>query len=156
MALLRSVGFFNEDYHSYGIDPDLTASVLCVGKQVVMTKQISVLHHRIISNPKARKEALAKSHQIYREKFAFLGSTSVRLSLRTSIRRFLLKGLFIGVADKSNRWGLNRRDREILRKGSFFSYWDPFHFLYREYHLVQQIPNQLLQSVRNPYRHLLE
>ena len=47
LDLLRSVGFFNEDYYSYNIDPDITASVLCTGKKVVMTKKISVLHHRI-------------------------------------------------------------------------------------------------------------
>src|SRR5574341_384263 len=44
--LLRAVGYFNEMYRSYTIDTDLTTSVLCAGTSVVMTKNLSVLHHR--------------------------------------------------------------------------------------------------------------
>ena len=44
--LARRVGFFNESYRSYMIDPDLTASILCTGHKVVMTRQVAVLQQR--------------------------------------------------------------------------------------------------------------
>ena len=42
----RQIGFFNEGYRAYMVDPDLTASMLCTGYRVVMTKAVAVLHHR--------------------------------------------------------------------------------------------------------------
>ncbi len=45
-ALGHQIGFFNEGYRSYMIDPDITASILCTGHRVVMTRAVAVLHHR--------------------------------------------------------------------------------------------------------------
>ena len=86
--LLRSVGYFNEDYRSYTIDPDLTASVLSAGKAVVMTKQISVLHHRTWDqdgnfDDRARREMGGIDNPaIYSKKFRYLDVPPVALSPR--------------------------------------------------------------------------
>ena len=86
--LLKSIGFFNENYRSYMIDPDLTASVLCTGKKVVMTKRISVLHHRgwNLKMSYHEKQSLEtgkiNNPKIYLKKFRFLerdGSFSLRV-----------------------------------------------------------------------------
>lgn len=44
--LMKEVGGFDEDFIDYGIDVDLTAKILLSNKSVVLTKKVSVLHHR--------------------------------------------------------------------------------------------------------------
>jgi GT2 family glycosyltransferase len=75
---LRSVGYFNESYRAYMIDPDLTASILCTGKSVVLTKSISILHHREwaenvdVKDKIKREQGGINNKRIYMEKFSFL------------------------------------------------------------------------------------
>lgn len=76
MRDLKKTGFFNESYHFYMIDPDLTASFLSLGKKVVLTKSISVLHHRewAVKNQDDLKSSKNKEENraIYVSKFSFL------------------------------------------------------------------------------------
>lgn len=154
--LLQPLGYFNEDYRSYGIDPDLTASVLCAGKAVVMTKQVSVLHYRAPTDQKKRREELDEYKNIYHQKFKFLVASTKSHESQKKLRKLILTWLFRGAKGNSNRLGLNKRDRKVLLRGSFFSWTDVFVHLLREFYLVQRVPPELLRVDGNPYRHLLD
>lgn len=156
---LRSVGYFNEDYPSYLIDPDLTASILCTGKNVVMTKSVCILHHRewIAQSPQASIAARMKGIDhglIYRKKFAFLS----RLSISEKIRRRMGFLLYSKWMEKfvSNLFGLNARDWQNLRKGRFISFLDPLKNKSKLYHNEQHISRNILLRDGNIYKHLLK
>jgi len=162
MKLLRAVGFFNESYHSYTIDPDLTASVLCAGKDVVMTKKVSLLHHREWSEHLSGEDAKAlvkrnmkgiDNKRIYHEKFKFLEiapgqRTRRKIRLRRLLQRcLLLNGLGLG---------LSREDWRNFSRGRFVPLMDPWKNRRHSYHLVQRIPRNLLMVPTNPYKHLVD
>lgn len=157
--LARSIGFFNEDYAMYMIDPDLTASVLCTGKKVVMTKPVSILHYPVwaVSGRSEIKAARFKGvdhFDIYRRKFSFL--TGHLFSERITRRlRYLLKSPFIASVF-SRALKLNSRDIKNLRESRFISPFDPIKTIRKPYHNVQQIPFPLLMREKNPYRFLVE
>ncbi|MBI4539322.1 MAG: glycosyltransferase [Gemmatimonadetes bacterium] len=163
--LLAAVGYFNEAYRSYTIDPDLTASVLCTGKWVVMTKRIAVLHHRgwegngRAESVSAREATLARNLGIYREKFRFLADGVSRSALRDGLKartgRIVGRVLFKGVEPRGVRFGLNRRDWYNITYGRFIRLTDSLENRGRPYHLVQRMPRWLLRSEGNPYRHLV-
>jgi GT2 family glycosyltransferase len=156
--LARRVGFFNEDYRSYMIDPDLTASVLCTGARVVMTRDVAVLHHREWSEREgdekvAREMGGIDNFAIYRRKFAFLAATStIGVRVRERILRCTWRILFLGTSPDSKRFRLNRRDWMNLAGGRFISLLDPIVHAGRPFHLAQQISSSRLASAGNPYR----
>lgn len=159
MDTLRSVGYFNEDYPSYLIDPDLTASILCAGKKVVMTKSVCILHHRewIAQSPQASIAARMKGidhGMIYRNKFAFLS----RLSISERISRRMGFLLYSTWMEKfiSRLFGINARDWQNLRKGRFISFLDPLKNKSKPYHNEQRIPWNILLRDGNLYKHLLK
>jgi len=158
-SLLRSVGYFNEDYRTYTIDPDLTASILSSGKGVVLTKQIGVHHHRAElgeEQQEMRKRELLNNLPIYREKFKFLEASSyLSFGWRRKIRKALLNFLYIPLSRKLRRFELSERDQTNLLKGRFIRPMDPLDNMFRQYYLVQKIPRKLLLSSSNPYRHLV-
>jgi len=153
--LLAKLGYFNEEYRSYGIDPDLTAAVLCSGKKVVMTKKVSVLHYREPTDQDKRRKELENYKAIYRQRFQFLGLNSRLQQLRLNIRFFMLKNLFRRAKADTLRFGMNRHDRKNLIKCNFIRWADPFFCWSLDHHLVQKIPTSLLLNKTNPYRHLL-
>jgi glycosyltransferase involved in cell wall biosynthesis len=163
--LLRAVGYFNECYYTYGIDPDLTASILCTGKQVVMTKQICVLHHRakfgdrnVEIGEEFTPSVFRKDWKIvYHQKFKFLDSSIVASEKpKTWLNRHLKPILFPPEKKNSSRFGINHRDWRNIIKGKFISSIDLLKNLFRPYYLVQRIPSSLLTSDANPYRELLD
>lgn len=161
--LLRSVGYFNESYRAYTIDPDLTASVLCTGKSVVMTKRISVLHHREWAKDDEWKEKIKRdmggidNAKIYHEKFKFLeGSHTLPMRVRARLGGYLARILLVRSTPNSTRLGLNYRDWRNVTRGRFICLTDPLENMRRPYHLVQRIPRSLLELPTNPYRHLVE
>ena len=160
--LLRAVGYFNESYRSYTIDPDLTASVLCAGKTVVFTKRVAVLHHREWVEQEGddrvvRERGGIDNQSIYREKFKFLQASYGRLfRLRARLGYYLTYYvLFFHTDPSSLRLRLNIRDWLNLSGGRFVSLMDPVRSRKHPYHLVQKVPGQLLGVPDNPYRHLL-
>jgi len=156
LNLLREVGYFNEDYKTYGIDPDLTASVLCAGKNVLLTKKVSVLHHRVVGNVEKRRRELDASKEIYLRKFRFLKNSSYLSSgWRRKIRELLWERMLSGLFAGSLRLGLTPRDQVNLLKGRFIHCLDPFLNLRNPYYLSQRIPEKLLLTESNPYRHLV-
>ena len=158
--LLKSVDFFNEDYHSYPIDPDLTASVLSAGKNVVMTKCISILHHREWSLSESWQRATAhadKNLPIYLKKFNYLFSSVTGLSrIKQRIWINIVRVLFLGAEMEERRFGLNRRDWLNIIRGRFIRNTDPLDSRSHSYHLVQKIPEKFLAMKSNPYRHLVK
>lgn len=161
MHLLRSVGYFNEDYRSYSIDPDLTASVLCTGKSVAMTRHVSVLHHREWAEHEGKEKVLREmggidNSKIYHEKFKFLkASRTFSVRVRGRVVRYLARILFLRATPDSKRLGLNHRDWYNLAGGRFICLTDPLENMRRPYYLVQRIPRSLLVLETNPYRHLV-
>ena len=159
-ALGRQIGFFNEGYRSYMIDPDITASILSTGHRVVMTRDVAVLHHREWAEKEgdekvARDMGGIDNFAIYRRKFGFLArSNSLGARLRSRFVRYVWRVLFLGAGQGSRRFGLNRRDWINLAGGRFISLFDPLMHVGRPYHLAQSVPAALLASPDNPYRHL--
>lgn len=159
MTLLRSVGYFNQDYKTYLIDPDLTASVLCTGKRVVMTRQVCVLHHRAWADEnwsnKVQDAMQGIDHyEIYLKKFAFLEQRILSDRLRKWVVRVISMPWLGKILIQSMR--LNSRDWLNLTKGRFINLMDERRNTAKPYHNVQQIPPKLLKQRGNPYKHLLQ
>lgn len=159
MSLLRAVGYFNEDYKTYLIDPDLTASVLCAGKKVVMTKDVCVRHHRewADENWEVKVQGTMNGidhYKVYLDKFAFVRNRT----LPEKVGKWTGFVMSIPVLDSILRklMGLNSRDWLNLTKGRFISPLDVFQNARKPYHNVQRIPKSVLKRERNPYRHLLQ
>jgi len=159
-ALGRQIGFFNEGYRSYMIDPDITASILATGHRVVMTRSVAVLHHREWAEKEgdekvARDMGGIDNFAIYRRKFGFLSrSQTLATRVRARLVRYVWRLLFLGAGQDARRLWLNRRDWINLAGGRFISLFDPLIHLGRPYHLAQSVPAALLDSPDNPYRHL--
>jgi len=160
-SLAQAVGYFNEGYRSYMIDPDLTASILCTGHRVVMTRDVAVLHHREwaeregpgIEAKVARDMGGIDNAGIYHAKFAFLAPTRTALArLRARLVHYTARVLFLGAGPGARRLWLNRRDWVNLAGGRFISLFDPIVHLGLPYHLAQTIPQGRLESFDNPSR----
>jgi len=157
-ALLRQVGYFNEQYRSYHIDPDLTASILCTGKKVAMTKKIGVLHHRDWAdkedvNKKIKKDMGGIDNQkIYLEKFKFLKeSTAKKLYNRFFLHKILYILFYLYFRNDLNMslLGFNYRDWQNLLLARFISIKEIFRSEEISYHLTQCIPPRLLKQYLN-------
>lgn len=156
-ALGRRVGFFNTGYRSYMIDPDLTASILCTGHRVVMTRDVAVLHHREWAEREgdekvAREMGGIDNFAIYRRKFAFLATSSPLPWIRERVLRYAWRLLYLGASPDRRRFWMNRRDWINLAGGRFISLFDPIVHAGRPFHLAQRIPDRLLSNPGNPYR----
>lgn len=159
MELLRSVGYFNQDYKTYLIDPDLTASVLCAGKKVVMTKDICVRHHREWADENWESKVQGtmngiNHYQIYLDKFSFVQKRTLPERIRKWIGRAMSLPLLGNVLMKFMR--LNTRDWLNLTAGRFISPLDVVQNRNNPYHNVQRIPQDVLNREHNPYKHLLQ
>jgi len=155
--VIKAVGYFNEDYRSYGVDPDLTTSVLCSGKKVVMTKQISVLHYRGFSEntgTAASGSGGVIAKDILNKKFRFLKQPrSINFYLKNKIGGMLKKTIFLN--PNITRLGLNKRDITVIAEAKFISLLDPLKTGLNSYHLIQRIPRRILRRPENPYYDLL-
>ena len=159
MELLRSVGYFNQDYKTYLIDPDLTASVLCAGKKVVMTKDVCVRHHRewADENWESKIQGTMQGidhYKIYIDKFSFIRERNLPDRLKKWMGRFMAFPLLGGILMKLT--GLNPRDWLNLTQGRFISLVDVINNKHKPYHNVQRIPRHILIREQNPYKHLLQ
>lgn len=159
--LLKAVGFFNESYRSYTIDPDLTASILCSGKKVVMTKNISLMHHREWATKEdmlvriLREMGGVDNQKIYRGKFRFLKEKrSYFAYIKLRLAYLILRLFYSETNAQISRLGLNRQDVTNIVSTRFIKIFDPIENLFKTYHLVQKIPIEFLRSKRNPFRNL--
>jgi GT2 family glycosyltransferase len=160
--LVRSIGFFNEDYPMYMIDPDLTASILCTGKKVVMTRPVCVLHSpawALVDKAAKKKDRLkdVDHSEIYRRKFAFLQKRSWQEQVKRGAR-FLLYALYASQLSGfiMKLLGLNSRDWHNLSKARFIHLLDPIRNRSKPYHNEQRIFRHILLRPGNMYEHLLD
>ncbi len=160
--VVRSVGFFNEDYPMYMIDPDLTASILCTGKKVVMTKVVCVLHRPAwaLKDRAAKKKERFQGvdhAEIYRDKFSFLENRSFIEQLKRIVR-YIMYGLYSSIVSGwvMKMLGLNERDWRNLTKTRFVHLFDPIKNFSKPYHNEQQIYWHILSRTGNIYKHLLK
>ena len=154
--LLRSVGYFNEDYRSYTIDPDLTASVLSAGKAVVMTKQISVLHHRTWDqdgnfDDRARREMGGIDNPaIYSKKFRYLDvPPSLSHRVKKKLGGWIKQYLFGSVSPDALRRKLPRRDWLCITTSRFIRISDQLEASGLPYHLIQRIRATIKRCVNS-------
>ena len=163
LDLLRAVGCFTEAYKFYFIDPDLTAKILCAGRRVVMTRQVSVLHHRAWSESQGVSQRAASvsggvdNAALYREFFRFLATAQGRKAGLRSRAPGIVDRLYRGRPPAWTHWsrlGLSRRDVNNLLNTWFISPLDPLLSLGRPYHLTQALPQELLAHPDNPFRAL--
>jgi len=159
-ALGRDVGFFNEGYRAYMIDPDLTASMLSTGARVVMTREIAVLHHREWAEKEGDEKVVREmggidNVAVYREKFSYLAaSATLTATLRSRLVHYAWRLAFFGAGPGATRFGLNWRDWHNLAQGRFISLFDPLENAGKSYHLDQRIPPALRASGHNPYHRM--
>jgi len=156
--LLRSVGYFSEEYRMYAADADLTAKILCTGKSVAMTKRISLLHYKDISvssdeeEKKRREQWMIEGFQVYGNKFQFLENLSRGYLWKRRLGSRLGRILFLGAKSDTKRLGMCLRDFHNIISGRFIKLTDPIEHINDEFHLVQKIPHSLLSQESNPYR----
>lgn len=153
--LLRSIGYLDERYYSYGFDPDLTASVIASGFRVVHTKAVAVLHRRGDRELLDRERASgADSDRIYREKWAFLadGRTTLRLRIGWRLTALLRRTVYRSAPPDARRLGLTLRDCRNIAMARFMSPLDPFHSRGKTFHLAQRAPRAVLARRGNPFR----
>lgn len=158
--LLKNIGFFNENYRSYTIDPDLTASVLCAGKKVVMTKKISIYHYREWILTGNREERMKKemgeinNQQIYNKKFRFLKREDFFYTMKSRYIYKIMLSIFKFLRYKK-LFGANKKDWQNILLGRFIGITDFYINRKLPYHLVQKISHSVLVNKNNPYKHLL-
>lgn len=159
-SLLKSIGFFNEAYKFYNIDPDLTASILCTGKKVVLTKQVAILHHRewatVDKSERLSTLTVTTNQQIYQHKFIFLKrATSVFHKIKSLFGYYICYILYFHTDLNVLRFGLNQRDYINLSQARFIKLSELWKFGQLNYYLIQKIPDSILNSDENPYKNLL-
>ncbi|GAB1470994.1 hypothetical protein MASR2M66_18720 [Chloroflexota bacterium] len=159
LGLLRSLGYFNENYRTYLIDPDLTASVLCAGKKVVTTKDVFIHHHREWADEnwenKVQETMNGVDHyKIYLDKFVFLQKRTLADRGKKWLAR-IANLPFISFVLK-RVWNLNSRDWLNLTQGRFIRLTDVLRNKCNPFHNVQCIPVDVLHRPGNPYKYLLK
>lgn len=151
-SLFRQIGFFDEQYQTYGVDPDVTTQVLLAGFKVVYTRRVAIHHYRDhAASPGAiqsqeRVQHRRAAHEIYERKFQAL------IRRRPAWQR-LLYGAFWRVivrpAYAAAQWmsvpleswlGYSQRDWANLLYTQHISIFDFVSNRGKPYYLVQSLP----------------
>jgi GT2 family glycosyltransferase len=151
-ALFRQIGFFDEAFKTYGVDPDLTTQVLLAGYKVVHTRQVAIHHYRDhAGSPGAlvleqRQAGVQQAKALYARKYARLIAlrSRWRMGMYWLLRRLLLypghrlaRKLRIPV----EQWlGVSERDWTNLLYTQYVSLFDFFANRGKPYYLAQSIP----------------
>jgi GT2 family glycosyltransferase len=165
--LFGKVGYFDESFKNYGIDPDLTAKVLLAGYRVVYTKAVAIHHfpaHEAEGGAISRAERDGSKKRLnakYNAKYAYL--IDERISDNFEMR---MKGVVWRYAKKLNKrlekkgdrierlTGKNMKDWKNLTKARYVSIFDFIRNRNSPYYLEQHLPGKILSSTKNPYRSL--
>lgn len=142
--ILKSIGGFNEDYKSYMIDPDLTASVLCSGADICLSREISVLHDRDWSlgdpnHSRMKAPGGIDNNQIYFEKFCFLDKyrdNNKAVTLAKQITAKILKEVAFLFPNTS---ALRDLRNSLLMK---FREDHKYQQLSKDFHMFQSVPRE--------------
>jgi GT2 family glycosyltransferase len=167
--LFRKIGYFDESFKNYGIDPDLTTKVLLAGYRVVHTKTVAIHHFRdhdsedgaisIVERAKS-KEAYKKK---YYEKYSYLVECSVTEKYKMRAKKVVwryIKKLNKRLEKKGLQieriTGKNLRDWKNLTRCRYISILDFFYNRNNSYYLEQHIPKKILLSKKNPHKKLTQ
>jgi GT2 family glycosyltransferase len=158
-GLFREIGFFDEQFKTYGIDPDVTTRVLLAGARVVFTRQVAIHHFRDhAAAPGAMQQAervagMERARDLYAQKYAALIARRSRWKqgVYWVLRRVLIYPAH-RVARRLGlpleRWlGVSERDWINLGLAQYISVFDFIANRARPFYLVQSIPPRLRAAV---------
>ena len=155
--LFQKIGYFDETFKNYGIDPDVTTKVLLSGYSVVYTKAIAIHHFRDRNFERGsistieRKINLKRVHKKYNDRYAYLidGHLSKKHDATTKElvwrcinvlnKRLEKKGLRLETIT-----GKNRKDWKNLTHCQYISIIDIFYNMNNSYYLKQHMPKKIL------------
>jgi GT2 family glycosyltransferase len=167
--LLQRIGYFDESFKNYGIDPDLTTKVLLSGYRVVYTKNVAIHHFRdheslsgAIDKPERAKSQKRISEK-YNTKYSYLIECTFtkRCHMRTkrmtwrcikSLNKRLEKRGF--QIEKITR--KNMKDWKNLTHCRYISIFDFFYNRNNPYYLEQHFPKSILTSKKTRCKKLIE
>jgi GT2 family glycosyltransferase len=151
-SLFRQIGFFDEQFQTYGIDPDVTTQVLLAGYKVAHTKQVAILHHRnhgaapgALSDGQ-RQTGLDRAKELYARKYkALVGLRSrLRRNVYWALRSYLIYPVYRlarGLGFPLETWlGISERDWTNLLYTQYVSVFDFIANRSKPFYLVQSIP----------------
>ena len=159
--LLKKIGYFDEAFKNYGIDPDLTARVLLSGSKVAYTKKLAIEHYRDHESETAaisqseRSNGINSAEIIYNTKYASLIKSTFNQKLVASIKRilwFLIRKYKRKLKKKKSSFelflGKNMKDWLNLTHCRYISIFDFWKNRKKPYYLVQHIPNLKFHNSR--------
>jgi GT2 family glycosyltransferase len=167
--LFKKIGYFDESFKNYGIDPDLTAKVLLAGYHVVYTKTVAIHHFREHDDEdgaislRERTKSKKRLNKMYNDKYAYLiecrylDKNKMRIKkfawryVKKLNKRLVKKGLQI-----EKITGKDMKDWKNLAKGRYISIFDFFYHMNKPYYLRQHLPEKILSSKNNPFKNLFE
>ncbi len=143
--VLRKAGYFSEAFGFYGIDPDLTAKVLFLGRDVVYTRDVAIHHYRNWPSDRTTPEwqALQQHHQKADQLYAAKYGGYAKHDLIWHARRVGWKlarealGPRFQINSSQKVAGLIWRDWHNTLAARHVSLLDPLLSLGRPYHLRQ-------------------
>jgi len=156
--ILNHLGGFDDDFRDYGIDADLTARVLMEGYKVVFTKSIAIHHFRDHASHtwiegSEREKRISAGREYYCHKYKRL--IAGKYDKNTGLYQRMLRGIrsFYRWTDSVHlpfRQRLNSliQDWFFAYSARFISAWDSIKNYDRPYHLVQQMPADLIALLR--------
>jgi GT2 family glycosyltransferase len=163
--VLRKIGYFDESFKNYGIDPDVTTKVLLAGYRVVHTKNVAIHHfrdHESLAGAIDKTERAKNQERIsekYNGKYSYLIEYNFSKKRRMRVKRLTWR--FIKSLNKRlEKRGLqietitkkNIKDWKSLTHCRYISILDFFNNRNNPYYLEQQIPEKILVSKKNPYK----
>ena len=149
--LIRKIGVFSEEYHTYIADTDLTLKVLLSGLKVVHIKSLTA-EHLIISeidrDPKEKLKDILKGDQIYLERYYFFPTysdldDSLKSKFKKKIKFIMLYLLFFR---RIKLFGYFRSDLWNTWRSKYINNLDPIFNLKKKYHLVQKLPDKFIRE----------
>lgn len=149
--VLQAVGGFGEAFRDYGIDPDLTAKVLFLGKDVVYGRKVAIHHFRNWSvDPKSEeyhslRAKQARGTRLYEAKYGHLLPSAPLFQWRKGIWRKLQARFPTHLTPNGKRpvLGMLPRDWKNVWNGRFISIFDPLLSWGKPYHLRQRAPARI-------------
>lgn len=167
--LFRKIGYFDESYKNYGIDPDLTTKVLLAGARVVHTKDVAIHHFRDHDSEDSAisKEERIKSKEPYKRKYYEKYSFMLDVGFIEKYKMRIKKRLWRYIKKLNKRMerkgfsietitGKNLKDWENLTKTRHIPIWDLVYNRDKPYYLEQRLPRKTLLSEKNPYKQLID
>lgn len=151
LDVMRSVGYFSEQFGTYGIDPDLTAKILLAGYDVALTRQVCVLHDRdwpeaSLDDPKHPFTLSRQFHALYRRKYDHWMGRSSRWFISRAFWKLLQASFprYLNLNKKTPVFGRLVRDWHNIFAARFVSLWQELTSPAQKIYLRQRCPQKLV------------